>query len=430
MDPLSLAVSSITLVEAAAELAHSCFRLYQFWESMREAPAEVEVIKNDLMLLTKVLGDISQEVDLSPCVALTLETCQAKVKKLELIIGEFDPVYLESTPKRERLWTKFRMTTKLKPLEKFRKGLSEVRSTLMLGLMYQNIQKPRLCFTNEEVQIVNICAPATTDPKKQLRNPVLTKTSSDYDAFSSPGLEPTGCQEPSATTTTVVPKNDDSSVAAIVSSKAVQSFLQNSLHLAVDELLASGTVQQLMESTLNEVTSFDTACAGSYESDSYDIRRMPVSREGFSPKPSATDDSASKGPRLRRSRVCHQKSSIGVVLGSIWIRTSTLKAEEESNGLAGKLEVITSFMFYPASWLTRIGLRYGTEANLQYSQTTGWKFNVTALRAVPENSLIFELCRQGNVQAVQLMLARGDASVKDTTPKGWADLVCCRLRSR
>jgi len=62
------------------------------------------------------------------------------------------------------------------------------------------------------------------------------------------------------------------------------------------------------------------------------------------------------------------------------------------------------------------------EANLQYSTTTGWKFNATALRAVPENSLIFELCRQGNVQAVQLMLARGDASVKDTSPKGWTPL--------
>jgi hypothetical protein len=56
---------------------------------------------------------------------------------------------------------------------------------------------------------------------------------------------------------------------------------------------------------------------------------------------------------------------MGVVLGSIWIRTSTLRAEEGSNATSGKLEVITSFIFYPASWLTRIGLRYGTEASLK-----------------------------------------------------------------
>ncbi len=59
------------------------------------------------------------------------------MQKLEAIVGEFASGSQESALKQERLWTKFRMTAKLKQLEKFRKGLSEVRSTLMLGLMYQ-----------------------------------------------------------------------------------------------------------------------------------------------------------------------------------------------------------------------------------------------------------------------------------------------------
>jgi len=41
---------------------------------------------------------------------------------------------------------------------------------------------------------------------------------------------------------------------------------------------------------------------------------------------------------------------------------------------------------------------------------------------MPENSLLFDLCRTGDVQAVKLMLARGDASVKDTSPKVWTPL--------
>ena len=77
---LALLRTGITLVETASKLAHSCFRLYQFWESICEAPAGVEVIKNDLILLTNVLENLSQEVDLPPCVALTLENCKAKVK--------------------------------------------------------------------------------------------------------------------------------------------------------------------------------------------------------------------------------------------------------------------------------------------------------------------------------------------------------------
>lgn len=94
-----------------------------------------------------------------------------------------------------------------------------------------------------------------------------------------------------------------------------------------DDLFASGTVQQLMESSLNQVTSFDTTYSGSYSSDDYDIRKVPISGEETpSPKPNGVGkDRARKGPRLGRSKVCHQKSSIGVVLGSIWIRTSTLK---------------------------------------------------------------------------------------------------------
>lgn len=179
-----------------------------------------------------------------------------------------------------------------------------------------------------------------------------------------------------------------------------------------------------MESSLNQVTSFDTAYRGTYDEEDYDIYKIPVSgEEKADPAPSVFgEDPAKKGPHIRRSKTCHQKSSMGVVLGSIWIRTSTLKTAAGSNTSSGQVEVITSFIFYPASWLTKVGLRCGTEANLQWSAATGWKFNISAVKAVPESSLIFAMCQDGNVQGVKLMLSRGEASVKDTSPKGWTPL--------
>lgn len=120
-----------------------------------------------------------------------------------------------------------------------------------------------------------------------------------------------------------------------------------------------------MESTLNQVTSFDTVCTGSYESNSYDIHRMPVCQEGLSPKPSATEDFTSKGPRLSRPRACHQKSLIGVVLGSIWIRTSILKAEEESNGLAVSSRL--SLLLYSTLRHGLPGLVFDTERRLIFN---------------------------------------------------------------
>ena len=234
---------------------------------------------------------------------------------------------------------------------------------------------------------------------------------------------PTQLEKPPAAPSAMVPRHNDNSMAAIASSPMVQKFLQRSLHLAVDDLFASGTVEQLMSSSLNQVTSFDTAYDGSYSSESYNVNKVFNSDEKPSPKSKGGfEDTPGKGPRLSRSKVCHQKSSIGVVLGSIWIRTSTLKVSGDSSITSGQLEVITSFIFYPASWLTKFGLRYGTEANLQWSPTSGWNFNVSAIRAVPENSLIFDMCRDGNVLGVERMLARGDASVKDTSPKGWTPL--------
>ncbi|RYP57535.1 hypothetical protein DL770_010648 [Monosporascus sp. CRB-9-2] len=350
---------------------------------------------------------------------MVLKSCQGKAATLEAIVGGFDVESVMKVPKHERLWTKFRMASMTKQVEEFRKQLSEVRSTLMLGLMYQNIQKPALCFTNEEVQVVRVYGSTTTGITSQLQNPVLSKTAPP------PYLPTPQAETPSLGCVEQV--NGDTSISAIASSAIVQKFLQRSLHLAVDDLFASGTVQQLMDATLNQVTSFDTAYTGSYDADDYDIHKVPISE---SEKPQSKQSGCTTGaqatakdpPRLNRSRTCHQKSSIGVVLGSVWVRTSTLNVSGGSSISAGQFEVITSFIFYPASWLSRVGLRYGAEANLQWSPAAGWKFNVAMVRAVSEDSLIFDFCRDGNVKGVMRLLERGDASMKDTSPKGWTPL--------
>ena len=77
------------------DLAHSCFQLYQFWETLQEAPVTVQVIKDDLRLLHRVLQDISDDVELSPSVALALDACKIKVQVRELFI---DPSHLGIYP--------------------------------------------------------------------------------------------------------------------------------------------------------------------------------------------------------------------------------------------------------------------------------------------------------------------------------------------
>ncbi|RYP15611.1 hypothetical protein DL765_005590 [Monosporascus sp. GIB2] len=437
MDVISVAASGITLVDAATRLAQACFKLYQFWESMRDAPAEVKYILHDLDLVGNILRDISNQKDLVPSVSLALSGCMGRVSVLEAIVGEFDSGLSQLDSRRERLWTAFRFTGKDKKLQKFRESLIDAKQNLMLGLMYQNIQRPRLAFTNLEAQLVSVATPASRDdPEQQLRNPILAKGMDSvgqipegsppaYSPAESPVEVPAAAPPITCSTANATSKSEQNTMTAIASSKAVQKFLQQSLHMAVDNLFASGTVQQLMDSTLNQVTSFDSITSGTYTADGYDLHPGSATYKavhGVPEERSRPDQNSC--PRLSRSRTCHRTSSMGVLLGSIWVRTSTLKTESGSCPSAGKLEVVTSFIFYPAPWLTRIGLGYGTEANLNYSATGGWKFNITPVRAVPENALIFDLCRRGETQAVKLMLERGDASFAAAT--GHVDL-CAAL---
>jgi hypothetical protein len=219
---------------------------------------------------------------------------------------------------------------------------------------------------------------------------------------------------------------DNRALSAVVSSKPVQSLLQQSLHMAVDNLFATGMVQQLMDETLLQAASLETEASGTYTDDGYDLERgIPASKDAKHNRSEGSQEHERGRGRVSRSRLCHKTTSMGVMLGSIWIRHSALKVDDGSDSSQGRVEVVNSFIFYPSSWLTKMGLGYGTEASLTCSPAEGWKFNFAPLRAVPENSLIFDLCRRGEVNAVQLMLDRGDASVKDTSPRGWSPLHVC-----
>jgi hypothetical protein len=70
----------VGFADAVARLANGCFQLYQFWETLQEAPAAVQVIKDELMLLAGLLQPIADEPDLMPPVILILNACYGKVQ--------------------------------------------------------------------------------------------------------------------------------------------------------------------------------------------------------------------------------------------------------------------------------------------------------------------------------------------------------------
>lgn len=124
-----------------------------------------------------------------------------------------------------------------------------------------------------------------------------------------------------------------------------------------------------------------------------------------------------------RYDVKHQVSTFRTALGCAWLRTTAIHHDNTSSKKPKKSQTITSLILYPTRWLQYMGVQNGLEAVVA-SAGRSWLFNcnITVTRAVPEDSLIFDLCRTGQTRAVESLLEKGMASVVDTSSKGWKPL--------
>lgn len=82
----------------------------------------------------------------------------------------------------------------------------------------------------------------------------------------------------------------------------------------------------------------------------------------------------------------------------------------------------TSYTISPAPWLIRLGFQYGLHCRWLSSSSQGWKNSLETIRPVPDDALIFDFCKTGNLPAVQKLLSSGHASVRDTDSRGYTPL--------
>lgn len=122
-----------------------------------------------------------------------------------------------------------------------------------------------------------------------------------------------------------------------------------------------------------------------------------------------------------------EKSVMEYFLATLRAESNTkLQTSRETDGLTpsgeqDRYEHETSYTVCPAPWLIRLGLQYGFRLKF-HSSTQGWKTALKAFCPVPDDALIFEFCKQGNVPAVRSLLSGGHASVRDTDSRGYTPL--------
>ncbi|KAL2827749.1 hypothetical protein BDW59DRAFT_160056 [Aspergillus cavernicola] len=132
-------------------------------------------------------------------------------------------------------------------------------------------------------------------------------------------------------------------------------------------------------------------------------------------------DSNSRMKALEKNRPFKSKLC-NTIFGTILFHTQVVERGVYVAGETTSQTVTrTTFIFHPACWLLRLGFRYGLKAMALNHHKT-WQYTILPVPAVPDNSLIFEFCMDGNIDGVRALFARGQASVRDTNTKGWSPL--------
>lgn len=122
--------------------------------------------------------------------------------------------------------------------------------------------------------------------------------------------------------------------------------------------------------------------------------------------------------RQRRSLQESWTRTFYAPLFSIHKESRVYDVRTESDGLEINTtsESETRSLVLPNSSGKFIGLRYGM---LIYAKSTmGWKHTIQPFRLVPDDSLVFEFCKTGNVEGLQALFKLGHASPWDRNADG------------
>jgi hypothetical protein len=96
-------------------------------------------------------------------------------------------------------------------------------------------------------------------------------------------------------------------------------------------------------------------------------------------------------------------------------RTNQLRTVRSSE-VQETSETDLTCVVYPKAGGKFLGMSHGML--LSARSTSGWQFSIQPFRAIPENSLVFEFCRKGNLDGVRTLFQHGEASPWDRYPAG------------
>ena len=150
--------------------------------------------------------------------------------------------------------------------------------------------------------------------------------------------------------------------------------------------------------------------------------------DGFSMKTWGRAEYIPNSRSRRKQTLARNHAVVECGFGTVYIQSRTCCSQlketdvETRSFLDDEYEHESSFTVFPAAWLVRLGFKYGLHLSLVKSSIRGWKQTLSTSCHVPDDALVFEFCKQGNVAGVRSLLLRGDASVRDVDSQGQTPL--------
>ncbi|KAF7945639.1 uncharacterized protein EAE97_004677 [Botrytis byssoidea] len=358
MDGLSSASAVFAVVSVAVQLVETIHKLVDFWKAVEDAPDNIASIFRELALLSKILTkshELAQLHSFPEIFDEALKDCCSKILKLHSKV-ENTRRNLNSSKLRKRKWAAWKIVLQKSEIDSLQKSISEAKTNIL------------------HIQVNNILA----------RPPSITNV---YQIF----------QQSSELSTQTSGKTQitEQQLANILTGKHIPSSLSAG---CLDEKLVHFRPDPIEQRF-------------TWQDDDKRCNQSPLEcAVAASPKPRGI------GSRKRNVYVYKRRQITGP-FSNFW-KESLISTEEvvHASGVKETVEEESQMIIYPSKWLAKLGVRYGIELSILASR--GWRYSFQPFRAVPESSLIFQFCREGNLGGVRTLLSRGDASPYDRDPLG------------
>ncbi|OCL12928.1 hypothetical protein AOQ84DRAFT_436676 [Glonium stellatum] len=446
MDGLTSTASGMAVVSLSLQLFAGISQLYDFWITVEGAPEDICLILKDLNVLSSTLTTIAlrgqQYNSLHSTTIHALESCEDKVKRLRGIAEEFE-ISFRSGGRLARKWSALKAARKKEKLRDFQTSLHEAKSTLLIELMSSQLHR-NISANLEHVEHIAAISQDISFINHQQKGLLATfqdvpKTLAKMQLQHSTDIATTISSVADIRDHIDALRSEVRHMATDMTNSVLSTAFIVGMKQAIEELGRSETFQSILKHDLEvKQTTRPTATTTttiSSERHPVSIHHTGISKVQAVQVTSQTNNelledtlkfnsimARNEGHQHRSRKIFHSSVSRNF-FGTVVFKSEIFEVRSLNNGhsFAPRYEAITSFIVHPASWLARFGLKHGIEAGTINSYR-GWQFNISPIRAVPDNALIFKLCEEGNISAIRLLFSRGEASTLDTNSYGWKPL--------